>query len=228
MKMLICGVALSIGLVTSGASAAIEAELDLTTMMENCRTMTGAPEAQIACFNAVSELLKKQAGEAQEETTSIPEALDALRSAAEVETAETGLTITGADCNIHILYFNNYFHISRRNVSTIDLFSAQFDAADLDYDQSANRAGSQPPLSRGVMASGTAKVSGGVALDSKQNKFDSKSARASIADYAQEVATQLPARDDQSFDFVLVHPDRLQASNDIWTSFEAYVKACNG
>lgn len=226
MKMLMCGVALSFGLVTSGASAAIEAELDLTTMMENCRTMTGAPEAQIACFNAVSELLKKQAEQAQDDTPSIPEALAALREAAEVQNADTGLKITGTDCKIHVLYFNNYFHISRRNVSTIDLFSAQFDAADLDYDQSANRPGAQPPLSRGVMASGTARVSGGVALDSKKDNFDSKSARASVSDYADEVIAQLPTSDAQSFDFVLVHPDRQQASNDIWASFEAYVKAC--
>jgi hypothetical protein len=78
------------------------------------------------------------------------------------------------------------------------------------------------------MASGTnAAIRGGVALESAQNNFEPRSARTTIDVYANEVVTQLPAREDQAFDFVLIHPQRSQASAEIWTAFETFVNACS-
>ena len=74
----------------------------------------------------------------------------------------------------------------------------------------------------------TAATWGGEALESTQHNFSPKSARTTIDAYADEVVGQLPAREDQAFDFVLVHPQRSDASADIWTAFEAYVAACRG
>ena len=230
MKLLSYGLALSLGLFAQDASAvraldAEEANFSVTELMEECRNMTGTAEEKVACFNAVSQLIQNQ-GEVQEKSgPSVPEALKALRAAAEYQNDDTGLSITGTDCNVQFVYFNNYFHISRRNVSTIDLFSASFDASNVDPEPEVRGGG---PLAKGAMDDGaTALTSGGLALDSKQQNFSAKSARTTIADYANEVISQLPAAEAQTFEFVLIHPERQNAAADILSAFEAFVTACN-
>ena len=232
MRMLICGLALSLGTMASPAKAETKvtvdgAEYELSALMEDCRSMSGAPEAQIACFTKLSELLEKQGGEAEARSISVPEALDALRAVAQYQDDGSGLSIVGNDCNIRIVYFNNYFHLSRRNVSMIDLFSAQFDASKLQYDRTAEVRGAQAPLLSGLMEAGaTATTAGGVALESTVQNFAPKSARASIFTYANEVVSQLTASQDQAFDFVLVHPERHKRSAEIWSAFETFATAC--
>jgi len=123
MKMLKSGLVLSLGIFASGAMAELTLNVDgenvpVTTLMENCKTSSTDPAAQIACFNEISELLGQQSGGSEEAALSVPEALDAWRAVAQFDGSETGLSITGSDCNVQIVYYNNYFHISRRNVSS--------------------------------------------------------------------------------------------------------------
>jgi len=174
-------------------------------------------------------LLEEQFGENNESAASVPEALDALRAVAQYEDEDTGLIISGTECYIQILYYDNYFHISRRNVSSIDLFSAEFDASKLQYDQVSEVRGAQAPLFQGRMDSGEiARVLGGIALESSQHNFASKSAGTTIGAYASEVAVQLVANESQDLDFVLIHPKRQQSSGEILSAFEAYLGACRG
>ncbi len=231
MRTLIWGLTLSIGVVASDSQAVVKVEVDgkeytVTELMENCKSMTGAPEAQVACFTALSEMLSAKRGGDQGGGASVPDALNALREVAAYQDSETGLLVSGEDCKVQLTYYGNYFHISRRNVSSIDLYSARFDAGDLQYD-TIKAQGGAGPLSSGVLKDGaTAMMSGGVGLDSNQNKFASKSARATLDVYAGEVAGQLPAREDQTVEFVLVHPRRSDASEEIWAAFKTYVGAC--
>ena len=137
--------------------------------------------------------------------------------------------IAGDDCNIQVTYYNNYFHISRRNISALDLFTASFDAAKVQYDQVSDVRGAAAPLVEGVLEAGaTGSTRGGLELDSSKLKFAPKSPRMSLDDYANEVMDQLPAKDDQRFEFVLVHPDYKDKSADIWSAFETFVEACRG
>jgi len=235
MKMLICGLTMSLSVLASTAQAEVTLNVDgesipLSTLMDNCKSISGSAEAQISCFNALTQMLDEQSGSAPAETgASVTDALDALRDVAQYQDGETGLTITGSDRSVQITYFANYFHISRRNISTIDLFSAQFDASQLEYDQTAAARGASAPLSKGIMDAGaTAAMWGGVGLESAQQNFDPKSPRTSLDVYADEVVAQLPSREDAAFDFVLVHPQRSDASDDIWSAFEAFVSACKG
>lgn len=232
MKTLMCGFALSLGMLATGANADQIINVDgedyfLSHLTANCQSITDDPAAQIACFSAISQLLDEQSVEAPETQVSVTEMLDALRAVAQYQDDETGLSIAGSDCNIHVVYFNNYFHVSRRNISEIDLFSAQFDASKLQFDQTVAVQGGQTPLLRGVMEAGqVAAVRGGEVLESSQNNFEPRSPRVTLDAYANEVVTQLPAREDQTFEFVLVHPKRSQASAEILTAFEAFVSAC--
>ena len=231
MKMLMWGVALSLGALASSAQADQIVTVDgedyfLSHLMANCQSITDDPEAQIACFGAISQLLEEQSDEVQQSDVSIPEKLEALRTVAQYQDDETGLSIVGADCNVHIVYFNNYFHISRRNISELDLFSASFAASKLSLDQTRQ---AQAPFAKGVMETGSnAVIRGGIALDSGRDNFEPRSPRSTLAAYANEVVGQLQPREAQEFDFVLVHPNRSQNSAEIWTAFEAYVDACNG
>ncbi len=232
MKKLTFGLALSLTALAGGATANQVLTIDgqehtLASLTEKCQSITGDPAAQIACFNALSTFLEQQSGGSQEAVLPVAEALAGLRAVAEYQDEQTGLSIGGSDCTIHLLYFDNYFHISRRNVSTIDLFSAQFNVSDLQFDQTVRAQGGPAPLSRGLMANGAmAAMRGGVELDSSLDNFASKSARTSLAAYAGEVVAQLPARQDSTFDFVLVHPQKNQSSAEIWGAFEALVKSC--
>lgn len=232
MKMLGCGIAMSLGALVGAASAQQTlivdgTEFPLSTLMENCQSIVNDPVAQVACFNNITQLIEEQSGAKAASGPSVPEALDALRTAAEYQDADSGLSIAGTDCQIQIVYFNNYFHLSRRNISTIDLFSAEFDASKLQIDQVTDVRGAPAPLAKGVLADGaTAATRGGVALDSSQNNFESKSPRTTIDVYANEVVDQLPANENGTFDFVLVHPQKQQSSDEIWGAFETFVKAC--
>jgi hypothetical protein len=234
MKMLMYGFATSLAVLASGANADQVLVVDgeeylLSALMENCQSITGDPAAQISCFSALSQLMDEQSNGGQADEASVTAALDALRAVAEYQDDDTGLSIGGAGCNIHIVYFNNYFHISRRNISSIDLFSAQFNASKLQYDQTVQVQGSQTPLSKGFMESGAnAATRGGIALESTQHNFEPRSPRTTLGVYADEVVGQLPATEVAAFDFVLVHPNKSDASADIWNAFEDFVNTCNG
>ncbi|CAN0596977.1 unnamed protein product [Ectocarpus sp. 12 AP-2014] len=226
--------AVALGVSASAANAEQMLSVDgveypLSVLTANCQSMSDNPQAMIACFNALSAMMEGKPAEAVQDTVSVTQALDDLRAVAQYQDSETGLGIAGADCTIRIVYFGNYFHVSRRNVSAIDLYSAQFDASKLNYDQIAPVSGAQVPLYRASMDVGaTAIMSGGVGLESAQHAFSPKSARLSMGAYANEVAGQLASTKTQAFDFVLVHPKRSQASTQIWNAFETFVKACRG
>jgi hypothetical protein len=67
---------------------------------------------------------------------------------------------------------------------------------------------------------------GGAALESTQLGIAPKTARASIAQYAVDVANQLDVTESQRIEFVLVHPARAAESDDIWNAFEDFIAAC--
>ncbi len=165
--------------------------------------------------------------ERQRKLVAVPKALEDLRAVAHYQDAESGLSIVGTDCNIRITYFGNYYHLSRRNVSTLDLFSATFDASKLQYDQISDVPGAQVPVLRGVMADGAKAVTvGGMEMDSALHNFEPKSARSTLDAYASEVVSQLSPSENKTFDFVLVHPAKGQVAADIRGAFEAFANAC--
>ena len=232
MKTLIYSLTLSLGVMASNVKAEQILSIDgtdypLSTLMDHCRSMKSEPEAQIACFSALSKLLEAQSGDAQEDDASVTQALESLRAVAQYQDDGSGLSIVGSDCSIQIVYFDNYFHISRRNISTIDLFSTHFDASKLQYDKIAEVQDAPAPLLKSYMDAGaTAAMRGGTGLESAQHNFTPKSPRTTIDAYANEVAEQLPGREDQTVEFVLVHPELSQTSSDIMSAFEEFVKAC--
>ncbi len=232
MKTLMCGIAVSLGLLATNVMANETVNVDgeeylLSDLMANCQSITDDPAAQIACFAAISRLMEEQGSAEQEPDVSVVEALGVLRQVAEYEDGDSGLSIVGSDCNIQVVYYANYFHISRRNVSSIDLFNAQFDASKIQLDQTVQVQGAQAPLLKGVMAPGAkAQVSGGIALDSSQQNFTPKSPRATMGDYASDVAGQLQPSEAQTFEFVLFHPQRSNDSAEIWGAFETFVESC--
>ncbi|MEO9864840.1 MAG: hypothetical protein ABJO29_09165 [Yoonia sp.] len=234
MKLQFISLAMSLAVLASGLQAEVTVNVDgtdipMSTLLENCQSMVGEPEAKVSCFNALSELLKSQSSDTQTDETAINEALDGLRAIAAYQDGETGLLIDGAGCDIQFVYYANYFHISRRNVSTIDLFSAKFDASKLQFDQISEVRGASAPLLNAQMDNGAqAALIGGMGLDSNENNFSAKSARTSIDAYAMEVVAELTPQESQSFDFVLVHPERAQDGSDIMAAFEAYASACRG
>ena len=214
----------------SGISAQAAPNVDGKTLsvaeqMELCRNESDSM-AKLDCFNKLTAALKGEADGA-EAKVSVEQALDGLRSAAEYQGKETGVSIIGSSCFVQVLYYGNYFHISRRNVSTFDLISAKFDASKLQLDQVSDVAGPGIGWSKAVMTDGVKAISiGGLQLDSKKNKFPSKSAGESMSDYARAVAGQLVAREGPEFEFLLVHPDRAADSDKIWDAFETFVSAC--
>jgi hypothetical protein len=233
MKTLMCGITLSLGMFATNVMAEQILTVDgedypLSALMENCQRITDDPAAQISCFSAISRLMDEQVGASQEVEVSVTDELDALRAVAQYQDDDSGLLIAGSDCNVHVIYYNNYFHISRRNISSIDLFSAQFDAANLQFDQTVQTQVGPAPLSKGFMAPGAnAAMRGGVELESAQYNFEPRSSRMALGDYANEVVAQLPATETQAFDFVLIHPQRSQASAEIWAAFENFVSVCD-
>jgi hypothetical protein len=232
MKMLMFGLAASLGVSASSVTAMEVVNVDgveypLSILTENCQSMSDEPQAMIACFNALSELIEDQSAGVEKEPVDVTQFLDTLRAAAEYEDNDTGLSIVGTDCSIQLVYYGNYFHLSRRNVSSIDLFSVEFDASKLQYDQIAQVPGAQVPLFQGMMQPGaTAESRGGMALESTTHNFEPRSPRASLGAYASEVVDQLPALEEQAFQFVLVHPAKRRTSADIWNAFETFVKTC--
>ncbi len=235
MKMLIGGLVMSLGVLSSSVNAEVLVDVEgktykLTDLMENCQSMSDNPVAQVSCFSAVSALLESQSTPTPTESSaSIPEAFEALRDVAQYVDEGSGLIIRGAECNAQFLYFGNYFHVSRRNLSSLDLFSTQIDASKVDYDQIVQTTGNQVYMSRGTMLDGSvAKTSGGLAIESAQYNIAAKPARMTIADYAVQVAGQLTAKESNEFDFVLVHPAKQQSSAAVWGAFKTYIEACQG
>lgn len=234
MKTLIGALTLSIGLLTSAAQAEQMIEVDgedipLSTLMATCQGIADDPAAQMACFGDLTKLVEAQSAPEPEKTVSVPDALEALRSVAQYQDDGSGLLILGSECDIQVLYYNNYFHISRRNISAIDLFSVHFDAAQLQFNKFTEIQGAAAPLAKGVTADGVmAAVRGGVGLESSNQNFAPRSPRMDLDAYAREVAVQLPAEDVQTFEFVLIHPQRSAARADIWRAFAGLVEACKG
>lgn len=311
MKMLMIGIAASLGVSANKAQAEETVTYQgqvypLSILTENCNSKADDPQAMIACFNALSQLIEQQSGapqvadvqedvqdagqqeaarqkaeqleaerqeaarqeaerqeaerreaalkeaeqleaerleaarlkaqqqaeqleaERQRKLASVPKALEDLRAVAQYQDNDSGLSIVGTDCNIRIVYFGNYYHLSRRNVSTLDLFSAEFDASKLKYDQIADVPGAQVPVLRGVMVDGaTAATRGGMGIDSELHNFEPKSARSTLDAYAGQVVSQLAPSEQQTFDFVLVHPARAQTNVDIRSAFETFASACS-
>lgn len=232
MKLRVLGLAIALGVWSSNASAEVYLTIDgndytLTALMENCQAMAGDPAAQVACFNAVSVLLEQQTAEPEPTAfASVPDALEALRAVAQFQDDNSGLIILAEACTAQIVYYANYFHISRRNLSSIDLFSVRLDMSRVDIGQTTAGAGL---LSKGVMVPGAvAATIGSEAIESGQNNFAPKSARMTLPEYAIEVTNQLTPRESATFDFALVHPAKRQSSTQIWNAFQAYASACQG
>lgn len=212
-----------------GAQATIDAKKkapSVTELMEQCRSDTLSAEAKVQCFTDLADQLRSGAA-SPSVTGSVQEALDGLRRVAEYQDNETGLVIAGDSCFIHVLYYGNYFHISRRNVSTIDLVSAKFDASKLQFDQMADVSQANLSWSKGVMDAGaTAVFQVGMALESNKHGFDAKQASLSLQEYAGLVVDQLPVQESQNFDFMMVHPAKADARAQIKQAYEELVTAC--
>jgi len=199
----------------------------LAALMESCINANGGPEAQLRCFVALTGLVKEQTAAPETTDLSVTEALDGLRAVAEYQDDISGLSISGTDCTITVQYHGDYFYVSRRNVTSIDLLSATFDVSQMQHDQTAFSQGTAVQHARGIMQLGaTASTRGGLALESAEHGFMSKTASASVSEYASSIIQNLPERQDRSFDFVLVHPAKIQSSNQIWGAFGALVGAC--
>lgn len=229
MKKVLFGTALALfGLITAAHAEYMVkvrgADYPISSLMQSCADANGGSDAQLKCFITLTGLVKEQAGAAQV-NLSAADALDALRKVAQHQDADSGLIIDGAECRIQITYYNNYFHMSRRNVSSIDLVTAEFDAAQVQLDQ-VQRADAGGVAKGFLQLGGTAVSKGGAALESADLNFPTKPAQASMQDYVQTVSAQLATRQSDSFDFVLVHPKRSQISNDIWKAFDVFVRAC--
>ena len=232
MKLLIYGLTLPLTLLASNLLAQETLivngkEYTITALTENCQSLSDEPQAMAACFTALSQLIERQSDGEQDDAPDVLRSLDNLRAAAEVQNDDSGLSILGTGCTIQIVYYNNYYHVSRRNVSQLDLYSAEFDVSEIQYEEFDEVRGAQAPLISGLMADNeTATTRGNVGLDSSANGFDAKPGRTPVGEYALEIVDQLQADEDQSFDFVLVHPDRRDNSDAIWEAFERFVDAC--
>lgn len=234
MKMLMRGIALSLGIMATHAQADQIVSVDgedylLSDLTKNCQNITGDPAAQIACFSALSQLIEGAPAETPDNTEAVQAAFEALRTLALYQDDESGLVITGSDCNVQIVYVANYFHISRRNISSVDLFTASFDASKVQFEQTLQIQGGQAPLLRVTLEPGAVGLmGGGVALESGPGSFEARAPGVPLADYANEVVGQLQMREGQTVDFVLIHPQRSNSGPDIWAAFETFVKTCRG
>lgn len=232
MKMLMCSLTTTLGLLAASAAAEQTLNVDgkeytLSALMSGCQKIANDPAGQIACFSDISRRMELQSAAQKEPVISVPEALQTFQNAAQYLDGETGLVVAGAGCTVQITYFNNYFHLSRRNISSIDLFDAKFDMSKLQYDQTSEVRGAQAPLVKAELEAGAdAVVRGGVGLDSAQHNFAPRAPGTSIDGYASEVVAQLPGQPGSAFEFVLVHPQRSQSGGEIWAAFENYAKAC--
>lgn len=201
----------------------------LSHLTRNCQSITDDPAAQIACFGALSRLLEEQASAPAVNAELIAARLTTLQSAAEHRAEDTGLLIEAADCKLHLTYYGNYFHISRRNISTIDVISVSLDAAALDLTRLAPAtAGPVPQMQAAVLPGATAAVRGGFGLDSDIDRFTPRAPQMTLDAYAQSIVAELSPREVTDFDFVLVHPARAAAQAEIITAFRDFAAACQG
>ena len=234
MKMLMRGLTLKLAMAAAGAQADQIVKVDgedylLSDLTKNCQNITDDPSAQIACFASLSQLIAEQGGETGNNDEVVLAAAEALQAAAGYQDEESGLIIRAEGCTIQFIYYGNYFHISRRNISSVDLFAATIDVSKMMLDQTVPVQGSQVPMLRATMAFGsTASVQGGLALESGPGSFASRAPGAPLADFANEVVGLLPASDSQSAEFVLVHPKQTENGAAILTAFQEYVVACQG
>jgi len=232
MRLLICSLTLPLTLFASNVLSQETLTIDgkeytIMALTENCQSFLADPPAMAACFTALSQLIERQSGDPQAVVLDVLPALENFRMAAEVQNDDSGLTVLGTGCTIQVVYYNNYYHVSRRNVSQLDLYSVELDVADIQFDEFDEVRGAQAPLVSGLMVDDTtATTHGNVGLDSSANGFDAKPGRTAVGDYALEIVDQLQADEDQSFDFVLVHPDLRDNSDAIWEAFERFVDAC--
>ena len=233
MKSLIYGVALTLGIFSTTAAADQVIEVDgepylLSTLTANCQSIQ-EPTAQIACFGALSKLIEAQSGAQETDAEAISHATGLLQASAQFGDEQSGLTITASGCNVRFDYYGNYFHISRRNISSIDVFSAEFDASQILVEQIAPAQGGTVPMLRASMAPGSAAIlRGGQALESAHNSFAPRAPGVALGDYAAEVVGQLQGWESATFDFVLIHPEHADATDQIWASFNELVSACRG
>jgi len=200
MKTLIGALTLSIGLLTSAAQAEqmIEVDGEDIPLSTLMATCQGIADDPAAQMACFGDLTKLVEAQSAPEPEKTVSVPDAL-------------------------------HISRRNISAIDLFSVHFDAAQLQFNKFTEIQGAAAPLAKGVTADGVmAAVRGGVGLESSNQNFAPRSPRMDLDAYAREVAVQLPAEDVQTFEFVLIHPQRSAARADIWRAFAGLVEACKG
>lgn len=232
MKMLMVAVVMTLGIAAGSAQAEQMIRVDgedyrLSDLTQNCQNITGDPAAQIACFAALSQLIAAQSEAPANNDEAIVAAFGSLQGAAQYQDEETGLIVRGTGCNIEMIYYGNYFHISRRNISQIDLFAVAFDAKQLPLNQIVPVQGSQVPMLRATMPFGvTGQVKGGVALESGGGSFEARAPGMPLADFTGAAVNALPATDSMAFDFVLVHPKRAQSAGEITTAFQEFVTAC--
>ena len=231
MKILVGGLGALLGTWASVAAAEQTIvvngnEYPLSALMMTCQAIEDQSE-QVECFGNISRLLGEQSAEVTEDAISVPEALDALRAAAQYRNDETGLLIGGTDCNVSILFYGNYFHVSRRNISEIDALSVSFDASQVLRERTTGAGNRRAGMTWGSMNDGAAaKISGGIGLDSSQHGFAPRSPGATVEEFATTVVGQLPAMAAQEFDFVLVHPLMSEKGAEIWETFDTFVGAC--
>lgn len=226
----IFGAILLVGSASTAKAAVDFDQIPLSELMATCSSAESGSQAQLECFTVLSERIKEQGGtqgSSANADSPIVKSLEALRTVAEYQDAETGLSISGSGCVISVFYYGNHYRISRRNISAIDLFSVQFNASKLQYDQTTQVQSSVLSRVRGVMENGsTATSKGGAALESAVHNFEPMSANTSVGDYAVTVESQLSAQQEQTFEFVLVHPQRAPVTNDIFSAFASFVQAC--
>ena len=233
MKLSMQAIALATVLAATGAQAEQMVRVDgedykLSDLTANCQSITNDPAAQIACFASLSQLMAEQ-GNGADDSGAIAAASGTLMDAAQYQDDESGLLISAEGCELTVVYYGNYFHISRRNISSVDIFAATFDAGQLQLDQTLPVQGSQVPMLRASLTFGsTAKLRGGMAMESGPGSFHARAPGMPLADFAREAIGMLPVSESQTVDFVLVHPQRNAASAEILSAFQGYVNACQG
>ena len=233
MKSLIYGAAMVFWAISTTATADQVIQVDgepylLSTLTANCQNIQD-PAAQIACFASLSKLIEEQAAANPADAERVGQAIGLLQASAQYGDDESGLTITASGCNVRFDYYGNYFHISRRNISSIDLYSAEFDASQVMIEQVTPMQGGQVPMMRATMAPGAvANLRGGLALESSHSGFAPRAPGAPLSDYAAEVVSMLPVQQSATFDFVLVHPQMANANPQIWAAFSELVNVCKG
>lgn len=197
-------------------------------LIDQCSRLEAASDEQLQCFKLLSKAIEEQENNSSDDQAQIVQSsFEALRSVAQHSDDETGLRIFGDACEITVFYYGNFYRVSRRNVSVIDVYYAQFDASKLLLDQVSPVAGASYSRVKGVMENGAAAITaGGAELGSDVFGFAPKAASQSMNEYANLVVKAVPPQQDQTFEFVLVHPKKADAAADVMAAFSEFVQAC--